>query len=121
MLDLTAEFSEATPFLATTYHNVPILDLTAPTPQQLREAVTFISEQTATGTVYVHCKIGYSRSAAAVGAYLLTTGQAATAEEAVNLLRAARPSIVVRSEVWQALQAIACLAEGGNSSPVPIP
>ena len=121
VLDLTAEFSEAAPFLATTYLNLPILDLTAPTWEQLETAATFIKEQAVHGMVYVHCKIGYSRSAAAVGAYLLTTGQAATAEESVNLLRRARPSIVVRSEVWKSLQAIACLAERSNSSPVPIP
>ena len=70
-----------------TYRNLPILDLTAPTQDQLREAVAFIAEESAQGTVYVHCKIGYSRSAAVVGAYLLASGQAATVEEAIALLR----------------------------------
>jgi protein-tyrosine phosphatase/membrane-associated phospholipid phosphatase len=105
VLDLTAEFSEAAPFLEMTYRNLPILDLTAPTPNQLRESVKFISEQRAHGTVYVHCKIGYSRSAAIVGAYLLATGQVATAEEAVDVLRERRPGIVVRPEAWAALRA----------------
>jgi len=105
VLDLTAEFSEASPFLNSTYLNLPILDLTAPTSDQLREGVEFIRNQTSGGTVYVHCKIGYSRTAAVVGAYLMATGHASTVEEAVGLLRKARPSIVVRPEAWDALQA----------------
>jgi protein-tyrosine phosphatase len=105
VLDLTAEFSEAAPFLATRYRNLPILDLTAPTQDQLHEAVAFIAEEANQGTVYVHCKIGYSRSAAVVGAYLLASHEAATAEEAVDRLRTVRPSIVVRAEAMEALRA----------------
>jgi hypothetical protein len=54
VLDLTAEFSEATPFLAIHYLNVPILDLTAPTPEQLQRCLAFLSENVRHGTVYVH-------------------------------------------------------------------
>ncbi len=108
VLDLTAEFSEAKPLLLRVYRNIPILDLTAPTPEQLREAVAFMREQVRQGrTVYVHCKIGYSRSAAAVGAYLLATGKPTTAAQAVAMLRAARPSVVVRTEAMNALRAFA--------------
>lgn len=105
VLDLTAEFAEAVPFLTVNYRNLPILDLTAPTQDQLREAVDFIAEESAKGTVYVHCKIGYSRSAAVVGAYLLASGQTATTEEAVALLRQVRPSLIVRPEALAALRA----------------
>jgi protein-tyrosine phosphatase len=103
VLDLTGECSEAGPFLALEYLNLQVLDLTAPTQGQLRAAADFISTQRETGVVYVHCKIGYSRSAAAVGAWLLDAGFAATAQEAIALLRAARPTLVVRSEAWAAL------------------
>lgn len=104
VLDLTAEFTEATPFRTVRYRNLPILDLTAPTPEQFRDAVTFITAEVARGTVYVHCKIGYSRSAAVVGAYLLASEQVATVEEAVAMLRKARPNIVVRPEAEAALR-----------------
>lgn len=105
VLDLTCEFSEATPLLGVKYRNIPVLDLTSPTIEQLREAIQFITRQvTAGGTVYLHCKIGYSRSAAVVGAYLLTAGLAASAEEAVARLRSVRPSIVVRPEARAALE-----------------
>jgi protein-tyrosine phosphatase/membrane-associated phospholipid phosphatase len=107
VLDLTAEFSETAAFHATRYRNLPMLDLTAPTQVQLREAVAFIAEEAVEGTVYVHCKIGYSRSAAVAGAYLLASQQAATVEEAVARLREARPSIVIRPEAIEALRTFA--------------
>jgi protein-tyrosine phosphatase/membrane-associated phospholipid phosphatase len=103
VLDLSAEFSEAAPFRAVTYRNIPILDLTAPTRDQLQEMAIFIDEQSQNGIVYVHCKIGYSRTAAAVAAYLLHAGKAGSVSEAVALLRRVRPRIVVRPEILAAL------------------
>jgi protein-tyrosine phosphatase/membrane-associated phospholipid phosphatase len=107
VLDLTAEFSEAAAFLDARYRNVPILDLTAPTQDQLQAAAAFIAEESANGTVYVHCKIGYSRTASVVGAYLLASGQATMIDEAIEILQAARPSIVIRPEAMEALRAFA--------------
>jgi len=104
VLDLTAEFSEAKPFRAIRYRNIPIMDLTAPSREQLQEMASFISEESKKGIVYVHCKIGYSRSAAAVGAWLLAGGLCNTASEAVALLRKIRPTIVVRPEALTALE-----------------
>jgi membrane-associated phospholipid phosphatase len=104
VLDLTAEFSEVKAFRATTYRNIAVLDLTAPTQEQLHEAAQFIAEEAAKGTVYLHCKIGYSRSAAVAGAYLLVSREAATVEEAVARLRKARPSIIIRPEARKALR-----------------
>lgn len=107
VLDLTTEFSEPAPFRATNYRNLPILDLTTPTQDQLADAVAFIVEEAARGVVYVHCKAGYSRTAAVAGAYLLASGEAATVEEAIARLRAVRPTIVVRSEAEEALRSFA--------------
>lgn len=107
VLDLTVEFSEALPFRGVTYRHIPVMDLTAPSQEQLREAAEFIAENVQSGTVYVHCKIGYSRSAAVIGAYLLQTGHAATVDEAVMLLRNARPSIIIRPEAMTALREFA--------------
>jgi protein-tyrosine phosphatase/membrane-associated phospholipid phosphatase len=104
VLDLTAEFNEARPFLNLNYLNVPLLDLTAPSQDQLSQMARFISDQSATGTVYVHCKIGYSRSAAAVGAWLLSTRKAANVRQAVEIMRRARPSLIVRPEIIAALE-----------------
>jgi hypothetical protein len=103
VLDLTAEFSEAAPFLKIAYLNVPVLDLTAPTQGQLKRMADFVSAHAAAGKVYVHCKIGYSRSAAAVGAYLLQSGKAGNVTDALAQLRRARPAIVIREEIVSAL------------------
>ena len=105
VLDLTAEFSESRALLNLTYQNIPVLDLTELNQAQLREAVDFITRHSNNGVVYIHCKIGYSRTAAAAGAYLLASGQAATVEEAIARLREGRPSIIIRPEVRAALAA----------------
>lgn len=103
VLDLSAEFSEAKPFLKTNYRNIPVLDLTAPTQAQLVEISKFIGNHSRNGAVYVHCKIGYSRSAAAVAAYLIMNGKVKTAEAAFAMIRRVRPSVVIRPEVRSAL------------------
>ena len=105
VLDLTAEFSEPASFLGLTYLNVPVLDLTAPSAEQVQAAVDFINVERRTGIVYVHCKIGYSRSAAVVGAWLRDAGLADSAEAAVAHMTTIRPSMVVRPEAWQVLRA----------------
>jgi protein-tyrosine phosphatase/membrane-associated phospholipid phosphatase len=103
VLDLSAEFSEAKPFRKINYRSIPILDLTAPTQAQLMEMSKFIGNHSRNGAVYVHCKIGYSRSAAAVAAYLIMSGKVKTAEEAFAMIRHVRPSVVIRPEVRSAL------------------
>ena len=118
VLDLTGEFSEAHAFRALPYLNLPILDLTAPTPQQLRAAIDFINAHRGRGAVYVHCKIGYSRSAAVAGAWLVDGGLTATPGEAVRVLRAARPGLVVRREAFAALQAFHS-RDAGVRTPTP--
>ncbi|HEX4343739.1 MAG TPA: phosphatase PAP2/dual specificity phosphatase family protein [Verrucomicrobiae bacterium] len=104
ILDLTAEFSETIRLRALDYKNIPILDLTAPTQLQLAEAANFTHQQTKHGIVCVHCKVGYSRSAVVVGAYLLASGQTTTVEQTVAMLKSARPSIIIRPEAIKALQ-----------------
>jgi membrane-associated phospholipid phosphatase len=103
VLDLSDAFSEARPFVEREYCHLPVLDLTAPTQSQLAKATTFIEANAARGIVYVHCKIGYSRSAAVVAAWMLQTGRAATVDDAIAQLREKRPSIVIRPEIRVAL------------------
>jgi protein phosphatase len=103
VLDLNAEFSEAKPFRKINYRNIPVLDLTAPSQSQLMEMSNFIGNPSRNGAVYVHCKIGYSRSSAAVAAYLIMSGKVKSAEEAFAMIRRVRPSVVIRPEVRSAL------------------
>jgi protein phosphatase len=103
VLDLSAEFSEAKRFREIHYRNIPVLDLTAPTQAQLVEMSEFIGNHSRNGAVYVHCKIGYSRSAVAVAAYLIVSGKVKSTEEAFAMIRRVRPSVVIRPEVLSAL------------------
>ena len=98
VLDLTAEFSEPKALTELTYLNIPILDLTAPSEFELQTALSFIAGEMRKGKVYLHCKIGYSRTAAIAGCHLIQAGHAKTPEEAMAMLRKVRPSIVIRPE-----------------------
>ena len=99
ILDLTSELTEAGPFQSAAYCNEQVMDLTAPTEAQLQGALNFIAAQIAGGVVYIHCKAGYSRTAAIAGAWLLSTRRAASAADAIAQLRAVRPRIVIRPEI----------------------
>ena len=73
VLDLTAEFPAAplarSPKVACMY--LSLLDLTVPPVEELRRTAAFISEHSAHGIVFIHCKAGYFRSAVVAGAWLL--------------------------------------------------
>jgi hypothetical protein len=117
VLDLTAEFSEPVAFRTLTYLNVPVLDLTAPSTVQLEEMAAFIADESVRGIVYVHCKIGYSRTAAAAAAYLLRARLVGELSEAIDLLRRVRPTIVIRPEIIRALREFALADDRPLSSP----
>ncbi|ROU04506.1 phosphatase PAP2/dual specificity phosphatase family protein [Lysobacter enzymogenes] len=85
----------------------PMLDLVAPTPAQLLDAAEAITARQGRGEVLVCCALGYSRSAAAVAAWLLRSGRAASVDEAVAIVRRARPTVVLRAPHLRALQALA--------------
>jgi protein phosphatase len=104
VLDLTAEFSEPPSLRVAHYKNNPILDLTAPTSAELEQMVSFIEQESESGIVYVHCKIGYSRTAAVAAAYLVRSGLASSVTEAIAELRRVRPCVVLRPEVLTALR-----------------
>jgi 1-acyl-sn-glycerol-3-phosphate acyltransferase/membrane-associated phospholipid phosphatase/predicted protein tyrosine phosphatase len=104
VVDLTADFNETTIFTGLPYLNVPTLDLTAPDPASLQRAVQFVRAHAQRGIVYVHCKIGYSRSAAVVAACLLASGRARTVDEALVMIRGARPQVVIRPEIAACLR-----------------
>ena len=81
----------------------PTVDMTPPTVQDLERAVRFIQQQLSAVTpgaasgqrgprVFVHCKTGMSRSAAAVLCYLVASSHL-SAKEAIHLMKAARPDV----------------------------
>lgn len=107
VLDLTSEFDEPRAFRELDYFNLQVIDLTTPTVEQMQLGVEFIRRHAADGTVYVHCALGRSRSAAVAAAYLLATGQAADPQAALEQIRAARPQVVIRPDLVELLTAFA--------------
>lgn len=104
VLDLTSEYERPSAFASINYLNIPVLDLTAPSSVHLREMAVFIEREQQGGKVYIHCKAGYSRTAAAAGAWLLATGRATSAEDACRILNERRPGMVIRPEIRSALE-----------------
>jgi hypothetical protein len=114
VLDLVAEMPESQPLReVANYRSLPILDATAMTLDQLRDAVEWVKQHAATGAVYVHCALGHGRSATVVAAYLLACGLASNAKSAVKHVRELRPGVRLKPPQRKVLDAF---AEGmGNS------
>ena len=77
---------------------LPVIDHMEPTVQQMRSAVQFMQEETATGSkVYVHCRGGHGRGGAVAFAWLLNENGAGLSETQ-QLLSSLRK---VRSKLWK--------------------
>lgn len=105
VLDLTAEFDETPELLERTYRNVAVLDLTAPSPAQLHEAVDFLVENP---HCYVHCALGLGRTAMVGVAYLVRGG--ATLEQALARVRQICPRTRLRPAQQRVLEQFAGVA-----------
>lgn len=101
IVDLCAELPVHPP--ARGYVNVPVLDLCVASSADLHTAALAIERLRAGGPVLVCCALGYSRSACAVAAWLLTTRRARDVDEAIARVRAARPRVVLDERHEQAL------------------
>jgi hypothetical protein len=93
VVDLTGEMHATPAAGATRYIALPMLDLVTPDPVTLAQAVHAI--ESAPKPVLVCCALGYSRSACAVAAWLLRSGRAHSAAEAVAMIERARPQVVL--------------------------
>lgn len=62
-----------------------------------------LNDTNETGTVYVHCKAGRTRSATLVGCYLMMKN-GWSPEQAVDHMRNCRPHILLHKAQWEALR-----------------
>ena len=86
--------------------HIPVPDMTAPTPGQMEEALSFVDRQRALGRrVVVHCLVGQGRTGTILAAYLIRGGLAP--EDAVRRVRAVCPGAVESAEQQRALTAFA--------------
>ena len=76
-----------------------------PAPEQLRLAAEMIERHRAAGPLLVCCALGYGRSAAAVVAWLLSTGRASDIDAAIRYVRHVRTRIVLNGETSAAIVA----------------
>ncbi|MBL8236172.1 MAG: dual specificity protein phosphatase family protein [Bryobacterales bacterium] len=98
VVDLTAEL----PVRADAH--VPMLDLALPSMAQITAAVEAIEGLIGRRPTLVCCALGYSRSAAAVAAWLVATGRAGSVENAVGIVRKARPQVVLSLAMVERLE-----------------
>lgn len=103
LIDLTAELPCDTSGLLR-YANISQLDLVPPTVEQINRSVRAIESCRTVGRVLVACALGFSRSATAVAAWLLATGQAQCPNEAIEKICRARPSVVLSAAHRRALE-----------------
>lgn len=105
VLDLTSEFSEAK-FIRnnTVYACLPLLDRTAPLVEEFAAAVEFLTKSLERGPVYVHCAVGHGRSAVIAAAWMVKSGEASSAADALAKLKAARPGVSPSTVQFKALE-----------------
>ncbi|MDC7826023.1 phosphatase PAP2/dual specificity phosphatase family protein [Pseudomonas sp. BLCC-B13] len=104
VLDLSAELPVRLP--GKTYRNLPLLDLVAPDSEACRQGAELIEQLRQQGPLLVCCALGYSRSATLVAAWLLHSGRASSVEQAIAMIRAVRPRIVLGDAQRKALQGL---------------
>ncbi|MBK7899600.1 MAG: phosphatase PAP2/dual specificity phosphatase family protein [Azonexus sp.] len=101
--------------------SLPWLDLVPPQPADLAAAAAAIEALRPHGPVLVYCALGYSRSAAAVAAWLLLSGRANDMGDALARVQAARPQAVQGPEHRRALATLASPTGLGQTLPTPTP
>jgi len=102
IVDVSAEL--CLPRAALARRVVPMLDLVTPEPASLAHAARDIEALRAGGPVLVCCALGFSRSACAIAAWLLSTGRAGDARQAIARVRHARGDVVLRERHASVLQ-----------------
>ncbi|MDR1276976.1 MAG: phosphatase PAP2/dual specificity phosphatase family protein [Candidatus Accumulibacter sp.] len=115
LFDLCAELPAPALPVGAAYDGLPCLDLVSVPTSALMEAARRLDALRATRReVWVACALGYSRSAAVVAAWLLQTGRAADASQALALLRKARPRVALGAKSLARLEECTALPQGAS-------
>jgi len=106
VVDLTCEFVEPRAVRSvSTYLSFPILDDTSCDPRLLVEFVRTLASQE--GQMFIHCAQGHGRTGLVATTLLLAAGHASSVEEAVHLLKSARPLARLNANQMEALRRVA--------------
>jgi isopentenyl-diphosphate Delta-isomerase len=98
VLDLTGEFPENKFLRNNNYLCLSVLDHTAPSRNQLTQAIAFINNHILKRSVFVHCALGHGRSATVVAAWLLEQNKSQKVEAVLNQIRAIRPGVLLDAD-----------------------
>ena len=101
-LDLTAHPSHLLRRYQIEQVHLPVIDMTAPTPEQISRAVTMIaSSLEKQEVVIVHCRAGLGRTGTVVACYLVASGFSPA--DAIDSVRNKRPGSIETREQEQAV------------------
>lgn len=110
ILDVTAEFDglDWTAYQENfAYLNIPVLDHTSPTKEQLMHAINWLDQQIAAGkSVVVHCALGRGRSVLVVAAYLLAIDNTLSVKDALTKIQSVRSTARLNKRQLKALSRI---------------
>jgi hypothetical protein len=113
VVDMTAEFRERPGVRKIgQYICLPTLDGTAPKAEAFDALVDRLA--VSAGPMYVHCAVGYGRSATVVAAVLLRRGLAQTPGQVVHHLQTLRPGVAIGRGQYRLIRATAAGLEQGN-------
>ncbi|MBT0586684.1 diacylglycerol kinase family protein [Alteromonas oceanisediminis] len=110
ILDVTAEFDGldwSSQDANLHYLNIPVLDHTSPSVDQLRQAIRWINHQAkAGGKVVIHCALGRGRSVLVTAAYLLSKDATLSIVDAMNHIQSIRTTARLNKHQLKALRKV---------------
>jgi protein-tyrosine phosphatase len=77
------------------YRAVPLLDLVAPSPEEIAAAVAAVDELAGERPTLLCCALGYGRSATVAAAWLVASGRTADPDEAIDQIRRVRLGVAI--------------------------
>ncbi|MGO2304304.1 MAG: phosphatase PAP2/dual specificity phosphatase family protein [Providencia sp.] len=97
VLDMTCEWPRNFYSQGLNYCSQPQIDLLPLSSEDIERSVHTMDTLVKSGTVYIHCKLGYSRSATVAVAWLVHNSTAKNIEEAIKIVKQARPQVVLNA------------------------
>ncbi|MEY0233878.1 phosphatase PAP2/dual specificity phosphatase family protein [Providencia manganoxydans] len=103
VFDMTCEWPRNAYSKNLIYRSQPQIDLLPISAKDIERAVHTMDELAKRGSIYVHCKLGYSRSATVVIAWLVHQHQAKTIDDAIKIVTQVRPQVILNEATIEQL------------------
>lgn len=103
VFDMTCEWPRNSYSRGLTYCSQPQIDLLPLSAADIERAMSTMDALAQNGVVYVHCKLGYSRSATVAVAWLVHRRSAVSIEDAIEQVMRARPQVILNAATLEQL------------------